>query len=223
METAVDIGNYSVPGLAQLMDARLDFLNTDAEFSLQSPSIFNVQSNTNAPNPGSAFSITATVSDAQNVWLGKRYSTAAHFSRIPMYDDGLHDDGVAGDAVYGAEVLMLGDSLEYYIYAEDSDAGVFSPMRAEHEFHLVYSSVMDTPSDEVVRSVIAYPNPCSGVVHFNSYANTITEVCVYDMRGTCVKKICIQRDRSSVDLTSLAEGMYVLKWDNQHQTIQVLH
>jgi hypothetical protein len=52
-----------------------------------------------------------------------------------MFDDGSHNDGAAGDHVYGVDALVNGVVFEYYIYAENSNAGLFSPQRAEHEFH----------------------------------------------------------------------------------------
>jgi hypothetical protein len=57
------------------------------------------------------------------------------FTRIQMFDDGAHNDGAAGDHVYGASVTLNCLNLEYYIYAENNNAGLFSPQRAEHEFH----------------------------------------------------------------------------------------
>jgi hypothetical protein len=52
-----------------------------------------------------------------------------------MFDDGNHGDGNAGDNIFGAAVTLNGVTLEYYIYAENSTAGMFSPQRAEHEYH----------------------------------------------------------------------------------------
>ena len=52
-----------------------------------------------------------------------------------MYDDGLHNDGAASDNIYGADIIINSLITEYYIYAENADAGMFSPERAEHEFY----------------------------------------------------------------------------------------
>jgi hypothetical protein len=52
-----------------------------------------------------------------------------------MYDDGLHRDGAAGDGIFGAAVFCSSPEMDYYIYAENSNAGVFSPARAEHEYY----------------------------------------------------------------------------------------
>jgi hypothetical protein len=52
-----------------------------------------------------------------------------------MFDDGLHGDGTMGDDVFGAEILIDIYDVQYYINAENDDAGIFSPVRAEHEFY----------------------------------------------------------------------------------------
>ena len=51
-----------------------------------------------------------------------------------MFDDGNHNDGAASDGTYGVSVDVDALDMQYYIYAENSEAG-FSPERAEHEYH----------------------------------------------------------------------------------------
>jgi hypothetical protein len=69
-----------------------------------------------------------------------------------MYDDGAHNDGAAADHVYGATVPVDGLTFEYYIYAENANAGLFSPARAEHEFHTL---------------AVNFPTPAVGAVLIN--------------------------------------------------------
>ena len=54
-----------------------------------------------------------------------------------MFDDGAHSDGAAGDGVYGATIPVGASEIQYYIYADNNDAGKFSPQRAEHEYHRI--------------------------------------------------------------------------------------
>ncbi len=54
-----------------------------------------------------------------------------------MYDDGNHNDGTAGDGVYGALFSVGSTDVQYYIYAENNDAVKFSPERAEYEFYFI--------------------------------------------------------------------------------------
>ena len=52
-----------------------------------------------------------------------------------MYDDGLHNDGAASDNIFGAIFTMTASTAQYYVYAENNNAGMFEPQRAEHEFY----------------------------------------------------------------------------------------
>ena len=56
----------------------------------------------------------------------------------------------AGDGIYGIDAMVDARDMQYYIYAENNDAGVFSPERAEHEYH--YLPVV---SDLVINELMA--------------------------------------------------------------------
>lgn len=58
-----------------------------------------------------------------------------------MYDDGLHGDGSAGDGQFGTALILESPQIQYYIYAENNNAGIFSPQRAEHEYYTLNASV----------------------------------------------------------------------------------
>jgi hypothetical protein len=84
---------------------------------------------------GSTVAINATTINETTVYLGYRGNHQLKFNRVQMFDDGAHNDGTAGDHTFGIEVPVDGLTFEYYIYAENNNAGLFSPARAEHEFH----------------------------------------------------------------------------------------
>ncbi len=65
-----------------------------------------------------------------------------------MFDDGAHGDGAAGDNVYGASLPVSSLLIQYYIYAENTNVGAFSPVRAEHEFYSL------TATNPVVNTAI---------------------------------------------------------------------
>ncbi|HRD38560.1 MAG TPA: lamin tail domain-containing protein, partial [Bacteroidia bacterium] len=69
------------------------------------------------------------------VYLGYRFSNTLKFQRISMFDNGLHNDGASGDNVFGATFTMTASQAQYYVYAENNNAGKFAPERAEHEFY----------------------------------------------------------------------------------------
>jgi hypothetical protein len=54
-----------------------------------------------------------------------------------MFDDGNHGDGSANDGTFGVQISLNASDMQYYVYAENTDAARFSPARAEHEFYTI--------------------------------------------------------------------------------------
>lgn len=150
-------GGASAPGITNLMNGRYNYLMLLPDFTGTKPSITNVA--TNDPNPiiNSTIYISANVSNANSnsVYLGYRYHIADKFTKILMYDDGAHGDGAAGDKIFGASVTINTPLLQYYIYAENNNTGIFSPARAEHEFYSVKASEKISSSDITLNEIYA--------------------------------------------------------------------
>ncbi len=146
----VSVGSYSVPGISNLMAARLTFLQGTPEFGYTTPTITAVAANTNSPAINSSVVITASVVNTSTVYLGHRINNHQKFTRVLMYDDGAHNDGVSGDNVYGVSITVTSAETEYYIFAENSNAGIFSPERAEHEFHVLHTNLAQPGVGELV-------------------------------------------------------------------------
>ncbi len=145
------VGSYSVPGISNLMTARLAYLQGTADFSYTTPTITAVTASTNSPAINATVAITASVVNTNTVYLGYRTNTKQKFRRVLMYDDGAHNDGGSGDNVYGTSMTIISAETEYYIYAENTTAGKFSPERAEHEFYVLTTNL---PSPNVGDLVI---------------------------------------------------------------------
>lgn len=146
----VSVGSYSVPGISNLLSARLSYLQNTPEFGYTSPTITSVTSNTILPAINSTVTITANVVNTNTVYLGYRNAITDKFTRELMYDDGNHNDGASGDNVYGADFIITSSQAHYYIYAENNNAGMFSPERAEHEYYLLETSVLQPTVGQVV-------------------------------------------------------------------------
>jgi len=125
----------NIIGISELMNARVSHLQTLSEFTVTPPTITSISTNPVNVLPHSDVSITAAISNSNYAYLGYRYTFADKFEKLQMYDDGMHGDGTAGDGVYGAIINVDARDVQYYFYAENMDAGVFSPQRAEKEFH----------------------------------------------------------------------------------------
>jgi len=152
----VGAGMDNSPGITTLMNGRVNYLSALSDFTITKPTITNIIASDTLPQVNTSFFITADVinTNTDAVFLGCRGDTESRFTRVPMFDDGAHGDGDAGDNTYGASVFADNSVIEYYIYAENNNAGMFSPVRAEHEF---YTIVINTAveSDVVMNEIFS--------------------------------------------------------------------
>jgi len=131
--TTTSVSN--IIGITELMSARVSHLQGLSEFTVAPPVVTNIASNPTVVLPHSTIHITAEISNSNYAYLGYRFTFSDKFEKAQMYDDGLNGDGTAGDGVYGATINVDARDVQYYFYAENADAGIFSPERAEKEFH----------------------------------------------------------------------------------------
>lgn len=156
MSTAVTSGPMTIPGIQQLMDARATYLSGTTEFGYVPPTITLVTATPSSPAITTTATITATITNATYAYLGYRYNFSNKFTKVQMLDDGMHGDGAAGDNVYGADLPIDAAVIQYYVYADNSTAGMFSPERAEHEFYTLYATVPTiNPGDVVINELMS--------------------------------------------------------------------
>jgi CotH kinase protein/Lamin Tail Domain/Secretion system C-terminal sorting domain len=166
--TVSDLVDY--PGIMDLMNARGSYLLSYPGVQ-GSPTISDVTVVPSVPQAGDDIHITADVNELQaNVYLAYRFSEAEPFAFLAMFDDGAHEDGGAGDGVFGAEIQDIANVLDYYVYAENDSSGRFSPERAAHEFYTLKSALV--PGDLVINEVMAN-NQFTKVDEFNQYEDWI--------------------------------------------------
>ncbi len=135
-QTVVD--NYDgedAYGLFPLMDGRIAYLLDQPALQAVPPTISDVNTAPDVPMAGSSVNITVAVSNANFVRLGYRNNRTEAFQYVEMKDDGNNGDGAAGDGVYGATVTIAVGGMQYYVYAQNDEAAMFSPERAEFVFY----------------------------------------------------------------------------------------
>jgi hypothetical protein len=163
-------GGGSYIGITNLMGPRATYLLGLNDFTATEPSISNVAVSNTSPALNATVTITANVANETAVYLGSRTGVEDQFVRVPMFDDGLHNDGAANDGVYGVDVTMSNIFVQYYIYADGSTIGKFSPVRAEHEYHTI--SIATPPvTDIVINEILASNSTVQGddVGEFNDW------------------------------------------------------
>ena len=137
LTSTVAVGTKTVPGIFTFMNARLAYLNSTPEFTQVAPTITNILPSNSNPTVAANIFITADITNASAAYVGYRYSKTGRFMRIQMYDDGLNGDGAAADGKYGVSVPVSSLQVQYFVYADNSNAGMFSPQRAEHDYYLI--------------------------------------------------------------------------------------
>lgn len=149
-------GNGSAPGLTNLMNGRNTYLSALADFTATQPVITSIQVSNNQPAIGTLVFITANVTNASSsgVYIAYRNAGFSPFLRVQMFDDGLHGDGSASDGVFGVTITVTSGKTEYYIFAENAQAGIFSPQRADVEFYTLISQA-STKGNLVINEFLA--------------------------------------------------------------------
>jgi hypothetical protein len=152
LDTTTGSGSSKYIGLKELMYGRMSYLDTFPGIQ-GAPVISDIAHDPEYPENGNETWIQAKISGANDIFLAYRFKTKGIFLRAPMYDDGSHHDGIAGDGIYGASFIFSGHALQYYIYAQNDSAGIFSPERAEYEFYTIQPAAQ--PGDIVINEIMA--------------------------------------------------------------------
>ncbi len=139
-------GGGGIAGISELMEARINYLMNLDDFAAKEPAVHDI----NYEIVDQAVWFNVRVSDGQSVQLAWRTNPLNPFEMINMYDDGQHEDGNSGDGVYGAELTDVTGQIQYYIYAENDDACVFLPAKAEYEYYL-----LTVANDVVINELMA--------------------------------------------------------------------
>lgn len=147
-------GGSSTPGISNLMNGRSTYLLAQSDFTQTEPTISNIVASNTAPVLNDVVNFTADIANGTTVYFGYRTQAYAPFQRVLMYDDGAHNDGTAGDGKYGVAQTMSTSFFQYYIYAENTGIGKFSPVRAEHEFYTIELGTIPA-GDVVINELLA--------------------------------------------------------------------
>jgi hypothetical protein len=128
--------NYA--GILPTVERRLFYLNNHSEIQKTPPTLMNTTRNIEEPEEGQNVWVTAEVTNATQVdlMITRNREYASYFEPFEMKDDGLSNDGAAGDGVYGALIPFqtLDEKIKYYVRAQNAEAMILEPRRAEFEY-----------------------------------------------------------------------------------------
>jgi len=229
IDTAVvTTGTNQKIGIRQLMNARASFLNATAEFTATAPTISNVTSAPTNVALNATVTVTATITNTDSVFLGYREIESKPFTRIAMLDDGVHGDGAAADGVFGVSFTASSGKMDYYIYASNTNAGIFSPVRAEHEFYTLLPNTGTIPSGKLVINEIMPSNTIS-IADANGQYDDYIELFNNTSAAINLTGLYLSDDANNLlkwpfpSTATIPANGYLLVWADQDATQTGLH
>ncbi len=148
--TVSDLVDY--PGIVDLMEGRINYLSSYSGYQ-GAPQIDSIIYQPQEPISGDTILITSYIEGASEVVLAYRNSPNKVFEKFLMNDSGLYGDQFASDNWFTGKIVSQGLNIDYYIYAENDSAGVFSPERAAYEYHTIKGSF--SVGDIVINELMA--------------------------------------------------------------------
>ncbi len=223
--TAASPGSQSVCGIVPLISGRVTYLNTRAEFTAQAPTIVAVSHTPTTVEIGNPATFTAHVRYAASVKLGYKASAAEGFVKADMLDDGNHNDGAAGDSVYGVSITAGTSDIHFYIYAENASAGSFLPARAEFEDSVV---IVTSPTvSEVVINEFMADNGTTQADQDGEYDDWIElynpSAAPISLKGCHLSDKVTNPGKWTFPDTSIAAGGYLMIWADEDTLQAGLH
>lgn len=230
LTTDVTSGPTSAPGLSNLMNGRNTWLQAQTDFTYTHPTIASIGATPSVPSVGSSVTIRSTVSNAlsSGVYLGYRYDVEAPFKRIQMFDDGAHNDSLAADGIFGIDIPVNSAYIQYYIYAENANTGMFSPERAEYEYYTLNASYSTASIGQVVINEVLAQNTSTVIDPAGEYDDYIE---LYNNSSNLISCANIYlSDNFSTPLkwqfpssASIAPYSYLIVWADNDTTQAGLH
>ena len=129
---------FATAGILSSVNARQVFLSSYPEINAAPPSI----AATSAFHVGDSAFITTQVTNATDVELMVTISEYnSKFKSFEMIDDGTNGDQISGDGVYTVPIPFQSSEadIKYYIRAQNDEAIMLDPERAEYEFYISVS------------------------------------------------------------------------------------
>lgn len=163
----------------------------------------------------------AEVENATLVKLAWRHSISARFEKTDMFDDGNHNDGAAGDGIYGVSIIAGSTDIQYYIFAENNEAAAFLPARAEYQFYTI-----NITGDVVINEFMADNETTVAdqdgeyddwIEFYNNSENTLS------LGGYFLSDQASEPDKWSFPDTTIAAGGYLIVWADDDEEQEGLH
>ena len=166
--TSMTVYTNDLNALKTFVTNRFRFLTNHAELKPVPPDIVAVYAPTSSLTAAEIPFVTAEVrangtNGLDSVWLYHRGKPYGRFAAVQMFDDGAHQDGAAGESVFGAATTNYpaGAKARFYVEARSANAAKaagFAPPRAEQETCSYRVAVTTAPNTPVVINELMASN-----------------------------------------------------------------
>ena len=201
------------------MNERLEYLMDHPEVMKIPPTLMNTSRSIEEPEEGQDIWVTAEVTNATKVDLmittNKVY--ASYFEPFEMKDDGLSNDGAAGDGIYGALIPFqaLDEKIKYYVRAQNAEAMILEPRRAEYEYfkYKIKATTSTNTENTLDRGKLwsIYPNPAKDFINITGDLEGVNAIKIYDSTGKLVEQLVYPLG-NSISTAHLSSGFYVVSF-----------
>jgi hypothetical protein len=130
-------GPNQIVGITQLMETRISYLNALPDFQYEAPVISTLGYFVEDAGPGRMIWFTIETENATEAEVFYRFTDFGRYHGLQLYDDGEHNDGEAGDGLFGGSLNTLNAEVHYYVVAENENAAAFSPARSASSFYTI--------------------------------------------------------------------------------------
>lgn len=153
------------------MRNRRNFILNNTEFKQSGNTISDVFFSTNGiayktPDETQSVTVTAKVSGQfppkeVNLYFAPGYD--GYFSKVKMWDDGNHDDGVGNDGIYGGVIpsFQNGIFIRYYVEAIANNSNMtasYMPEGAEHDVYIYQVNLESSTNNSIVINELMASN-----------------------------------------------------------------
>ena len=233
--------NSEVQVLRNFITTRKNFLNSNAELAQVAPVILDAPYYTNGtkyvqPADMQPVTVRSTVTSAagiDNVQLYYSNNIAGRFSKTPMYDDGIHDDSLAGDGIYGAQIpgFAAGTWVRYYVAAVSANTAKsvrYLPEGAEHDVFVYTVAPQSSIDSSIVINEIMASNFAMVTDNFGEYEDWIelynTSMSPIDISGFYLTDNPVNLNKWQVPAgTVIQPNDYLIIWADEDSSQGTYH
>jgi hypothetical protein len=187
--------NNEVQVLKNFINTRKNYINSNAEIQQVAPVItdapfFVTGVQYQQPAAGQTVQVRSTISSTagiDNVQLYYSPTIVGRFYKTEMFDDGAHDDGGAGDGVFGGTIPAYGAGtwVRYYVQAASANTAKsvsYLPVGAEHNVFFYTVAPLASGDTSLVINEIMASNVSTAADNFGEY-DELKEAVVLDTWG----------------------------------------